>query len=225
MFCGKQICRNRAGHRLHVRLGGLEECALGLEPVGGDVVDELGDLAGDMREGDASVARDLTEHEIQRLDPRISPSVNPNGRSSCAAPSSHKVSCGFAFSATDSVRALDAMRRGLVIAQDSGIRANESFLAITLARVEAEQGDPLAALDYATLAIRRHHDSGNVAFIRPALTILAAFLDRLGRCEPAATIAGFAFNPLSATTFPEHHHHTPPRRARRSDLRIARPPG
>jgi hypothetical protein len=95
------------------------------------------------------------------------------------------------------------MRRGLVIAQDSGIRANESFLAITLSRVEAEHGDPLAALDYATLAIRRHHDSGNVALIRPALTILAAFLDRLGRCEPAGTIAGFAFNPLSATTFPE----------------------
>ena len=111
--------------------------------------------------------------------------------------------CGFAFSATDSVRALDAMRRGLVIAQDSGNRANESFLAIALARVEAEHGDPLAALDYVTLAIRRHHDSGNVALIRPALAILAAFLDRLGRCEPAATIAGFAFNPLSATTFPE----------------------
>src|SRR5262249_14298348 len=52
------------------------------------------------------------------------------------------------------------------------------------------------------LAIRRHHNSGNVALIRPALTILAAFLDRLGPCEPAATIAGFAFNPLSATTFP-----------------------
>jgi predicted ATPase len=112
-------------------------------------------------------------------------------------------SYGFAFSSTDSVRALDAMRRGLVIAQDSGNRANESFLAITLARVEAEHGDPLAALDYVTLAIRRHHDSGNVALIRPALTILAAFLDRLGRCEQAATIAGFAFSPLSATTFPE----------------------
>jgi predicted ATPase len=112
-------------------------------------------------------------------------------------------SYGYAFSDADPVRALDAARRGLVIAQDSGNRANESFLAITLARVEAEHGDPLAALDYVTLAISRHHDSGNVALIRPALTILAAFLDRLGRCEPAATIAGFAFNPLSATTFPK----------------------
>jgi hypothetical protein len=110
---------------------------------------------------------------------------------------------GYAFRDADPVRALDVMRRGLVIAQDSANRANESFLAITLALVEAEHGDPLAALDYVTLAIRRHHDSGNVALIRPALTILAAFLNRLGRCEPAATIAGFAFNPLSATTFPE----------------------
>ena len=95
------------------------------------------------------------------------------------ARSSVLFSYGFAFSATDSVRALDAMRRGLVIAQESGNRANESFLAITLARVEAEHGDPRAALDYVTLAIRRHHDSGNVALIRTALTILAAFLDPL----------------------------------------------
>ncbi len=62
------------------------------------------------------------------------------------------------FGATDSVRALDAMRRGLVIAQESGNRANESFLAITLAGVEAERGDPRAALDYIALAIRRHHN-------------------------------------------------------------------
>ena len=50
---------------------------------------------------------------------------------------------GFAFSDADSVRALDALRRGLVIAQDSGNRANESFLAVPLARAEAKFGDPL----------------------------------------------------------------------------------
>ena len=72
---------------------------------------------------------------------------------------------GYAFSDADPVRALDALRRGLVIAQDSGNRANESFLAITLARLEAEHGDPLAALEYVTLrdpqlprlGQRRHH--------------------------------------------------------------------
>jgi hypothetical protein len=110
---------------------------------------------------------------------------------------------GFAFCDTDSVRALDALRRGMVIAQDSGNRANESFLAITLARVEAEHGDPLAALEYVTLAIRNFHDSGNEAVMRSPLAILAALLDRLGRREPAATIAGYAFSPISAAGFPE----------------------
>jgi tetratricopeptide (TPR) repeat protein len=110
---------------------------------------------------------------------------------------------GFVFSDADSVRALDALRRGLVIAQDSGNRANESFLAITLARLEAKHGDPLAALEHATLAIRNHHDSGNDTVIRSPLINLAVLLDRLGRFDPAATIAGFAFSPLTAASFPE----------------------
>ena len=38
--------------------------------------------------------------------------------------------------------------------------------------------------------------------MRSALAVLAVFLDRLGRHEPAATIAGFAFNPLTAARFP-----------------------
>jgi hypothetical protein len=33
--------------------------------------------------------------------------------------------------------------------------------------------------------------------------VLATLLDRLGRYEPAATIAGFAFNPLAAAAVPE----------------------
>ena len=49
---------------------------------------------------------------------------------------------GYAFRDADPVRALDALRRGLVIAQDSGNRANESHLAASLARLEAEHGDP-----------------------------------------------------------------------------------
>ena len=35
------------------------------------------------------------------------------------------------------------------------------------------------------------------------LAILAAFFDRLGRYEPAATIAGFALSPFSASAVPE----------------------
>ena len=45
------------------------------------------------------------------------------------------------------------------------------------------------------MAIRNFHDSGNTADMRGALAVLAACLDRLGRHEPAATIAGFAFGP------------------------------
>jgi hypothetical protein len=35
------------------------------------------------------------------------------------------------------------------------------------------------------------------------LAMLTAFLDRLGRYEAAATIAGFAFKPITAASFPE----------------------
>jgi hypothetical protein len=72
-----------------------------------------------------------------------------------------------------------------------------------LSPLEAEYGDPLAALDHITLAIRNHHDSGNVAIMRAALAILAVFLDRLGRLEPAAIITGFAFSPFTASSFPQ----------------------
>ena len=69
--------------------------------------------------------------------------------------------------------------------------------------LEAQHGDQAAALDYLTLAIRNYRESGNVALIRNPLAVLAAFLDRLGRYQPAATVAGFAFSPLSAAAYPE----------------------
>jgi predicted ATPase len=108
---------------------------------------------------------------------------------------------GFAYRDADPVCAREALRRGLVIAQDSGNRFVASLLATVLSRLEAEHGDPLAALDHITPAIRNFYDSGNVGFIRSALATLAVFLDRLGRLEPAATIAGFAFSPLTASAF------------------------
>ena len=108
---------------------------------------------------------------------------------------------GFAFRDADPVRARDALRRGLVIAQDSGNR--ETHLTACLARLEANSGDPLAALEYSAVAIRNYHDVGNTATMRANLAVLAACLDRLGRYEPATTIAGFAFNPLTAMWVPE----------------------
>jgi hypothetical protein len=110
---------------------------------------------------------------------------------------------GLAFRDADPMHALDALRRGLVIAQDSGNRLVESHLANVLSALETEHGDPLAALDYLTLAIRNFHDSGNTAMIGTPLGLLAALFHRFGRYEPAATIAGFAINPLVVASFPE----------------------
>ena len=105
---------------------------------------------------------------------------------------------GFALRDADPDRAREALRRGLVIAQDSGNRDMETHPAACLARLEAEHGDPLAALEYSAVAIGNYHDAGNTVNMRAALAALAACLDRLGCYEPAATIAGFAFDPLTA---------------------------
>jgi predicted ATPase len=111
---------------------------------------------------------------------------------------------GVAFGDADPVGALNALGRGLVIAQDSGNRAQESALAVFLARHEAEHGDTASAFDHLTLAIRNYHNSGDTTTIRGPLAILAALSDRLGRYEPAATIAGFALSiPLAAAAVPE----------------------
>jgi len=90
-----------------------------------------------------------------------------------------------------------------VIARDSGNRWTESMMATTLSRVEAEHGDPLAALDYVTVSIRNFHDAGSTTVVSGALGILAALFDRLGRYEPAATITGFALSPFTAAILPE----------------------
>jgi predicted ATPase/class 3 adenylate cyclase len=110
---------------------------------------------------------------------------------------------GLAFRDADPVGALNALGRGLVIAQDSGNRANASLLANVLAQLEAEQGGTVSAFDHLTLAIRNYHNAGDTTSIRLPLAVLAALFDRLGRYEPAATIAGFALSPIAAVGVPE----------------------
>ena len=110
---------------------------------------------------------------------------------------------GFAFRDADPVGALNALGRGLVIAQDSGNRAGASALAAVLAILKAEHGDTLAAFDHLTLAIRSYLDYGDTTTIRVPLASLAVLFDRLGRYEPAATLAGFALSPVVATGVPE----------------------
>lgn len=72
-----------------------------------------------------------------------------------------------------------------------------------MSQLEAECGDPLAALDYVTVSIRNLHDAGSTTLIRSPLAVLVALFDRFGRAEPAATIAGFAISPLTRAAFPE----------------------
>jgi hypothetical protein len=110
---------------------------------------------------------------------------------------------GLAFRDGDPAGALEALRRCLVTARDSGNRWIASMMAMTLSRVEAEHGDPLAALDYLTVSIRNFHDAGSTTVVRGGLAILAALFDRLGRYEPAATITGFALSPFTVVTSPE----------------------
>jgi predicted ATPase/class 3 adenylate cyclase len=110
---------------------------------------------------------------------------------------------GFAHFDADTERALEAVRKAVLIAQASGNRNNETHLAGTLCRLEAKHGDPLASLDYLTLAIGNMHDSGNTTTIRSPLAVLSSLCDRFGRHESAATIAGFAFVPLTVAAVPE----------------------
>ncbi|HTY28457.1 MAG TPA: adenylate/guanylate cyclase domain-containing protein, partial [Mycobacterium sp.] len=100
-------------------------------------------------------------------------------------------------------RGLEALRRGLLIAQQTGNRNNESLLAAGLSRLEAQHGDPVAALDHFTLVIRNYHDAGNIGLIPSPIASLAVNLDRVGLYEPAATLAGFAVNPFTTATVPE----------------------
>jgi predicted ATPase/class 3 adenylate cyclase len=110
---------------------------------------------------------------------------------------------GFAWRNADPNLALEAMRRGLVVAQHSGNRTIETLLASSLALLEAIYGDPLAALEYSAVAIRNHHDAGNTANMRASLAVLVILLHRRAIHEPAATIAGFAPNPMTAVAMPE----------------------
>jgi hypothetical protein len=110
---------------------------------------------------------------------------------------------GFAYRDADPDRALGALRRGLVIARDSGNRFIESHLAVGLSRLAATHGDPLDAFEFLTVAIRNFYDYGSFSIMASPLAVLAAFFDRLGHHQPAATISGFASTPLTRTAFPE----------------------
>ena len=84
---------------------------------------------------------------------------------------------GLAVRHADPDRALGALRRGLVVAQDSGNCYHRDPPDDTVwPYSKPNSGDPLAALGYFPVAIRNLHDSGNTANMRASLTALAACL-------------------------------------------------
>ena len=103
---------------------------------------------------------------------------------------------GFALRNSDPERALKGVRRGMEIAEDSGNHFNLAHLALLGTALEAAVGNPVGALDYAVAAISLLHDSGSP--MHAPLAMLAAVFDRLGRFEPAATVAGFALSAMTA---------------------------
>ena len=134
---------------------------------------------------------------------------------------------GVAFRDADPVGALNALGRGLVIAQDSGNRAIASVLANVLARLEAEHGDTAGRVrsphsgDPQLPQCGRHHDDPRPAghprrSFRPARTLRTGGHHRRVRAQSPRRGGG-----------PRNHHrdHPPPRCPRRGDLRIARPQG
>jgi len=110
---------------------------------------------------------------------------------------------GMACCDADPISAREALRMGLASAHGSGNRYNESHMANVLGRLEARYGDPSAAMEHLSLAVHNYHDSGNFAVMRVPLASLAALLHRLGRHEPGATIAGYAFSSITKGWVPE----------------------
>ena len=134
---------------------------------------------------------------------------------------------GFAFRDADPVGALDALRRGLVIAQDSGNRTIVSVLANILARLEAEHGDTVIRVrsphsgDPQLPRLGQHHD------VRGPLAVLAALVRPARTPRTGGHHRRFRAQSLHRGGGPRNHHRDrpPPRCPRRPDLRIARPQG
>ena len=66
--------------------------------------------------------------------------------------------------------------------------------------------DPMDALEYMTLPIRNHYDSGSFSLLSQPLAVLATLFDQRGRYEPAATISRFASTPFTRKVFPYRSH-------------------
>ena len=115
-----------------------------------------------------------------------------------------RLAYGIAHRDTDPDTSYEVQRSGLTIALETGNRLVASHLADGLSRLSATHRELSSdAFEHTALAIRIHLDAGSFVLLTSPLASLAALLNRLERCQPAATIAGFVANPLVSTTFPE----------------------
>ena len=110
---------------------------------------------------------------------------------------------GTALEPTDPDHALTVLRRGMGIATDAGVRFNETMLSLMLSRLETRCGDSSAALEHVRIAVGNYRDSASTINMSAPLAVLAILFDRLGHHEPAATVAGFALNAMTAAGLPE----------------------
>jgi predicted ATPase/class 3 adenylate cyclase len=110
---------------------------------------------------------------------------------------------GYAWRDSRPHAAYEALRRGLKIAQDSGNKMTESYIAVNLSGLAGAHGAPMETLDFLTRAINNFYDTGSYAHMVSPLGVLAAYFDRIGQYEAAATIVGFAATAFALATFPE----------------------
>ena len=171
-----EACRTVVARTHGVAVGPLACLALALNIVGAD--DE---------------AREITQGLLARVDNVDNPSLR------CIA----FLAYGLAHRVTDAPSALDALRRGLKVAQQSDNEWAESHLAASLSRTAVTGGKPADAFEYLELAIRNFSDAGNFSLMNTSLAILAGVLDQLGHYEPAATISVCAAYLWTRTANPE----------------------
>ncbi|WP_420716012.1 ATP-binding protein [Mycobacterium sp. 94-17] len=110
---------------------------------------------------------------------------------------------GLAYYDADPRAAHDALRRSLMISQESGNRQMESASGSTISLVAANQRDPIECFETLMALIGRYYDTGNTALIKNPLAILAFLLDRLAHHEPAAIISGFAASSFTRVSYPQ----------------------
>jgi hypothetical protein len=110
---------------------------------------------------------------------------------------------GYALREVHPVEAMHALRRGMIVAKETGNRTNLTYLSAVVSLLECTHGDKFAALDDVTTTIRNFHNAGNTIQIQTSMAILATLLERMDCYEPAATIAGFGGSPLTEMLVPE----------------------